>query len=33
MGTFARITAVLALILIGAGCTAGILYTHTGASR
>jgi hypothetical protein len=29
MGTFARITAVLALILIGAGCTAGILYTHT----
>jgi hypothetical protein len=29
MGTFVWITAVVALISIGAGCTAGILYTHT----
>jgi hypothetical protein len=29
MGPFARMTAVLALVLIGAGCTVGILYTHT----
>jgi hypothetical protein len=29
MGTFARIAAVLALFLSGAGCTAGILYQHT----
>jgi len=29
MGTFARITALLSLVLSGAGCTAGILYTHT----
>lgn len=31
MGTFARIAAVLALVLTGAGCTAGILYQHTVA--
>jgi hypothetical protein len=29
MGTFARIAAVLALFLSGAGCTTGILYQHT----
>jgi len=29
MGTFARLAAVMALVLIGAGCTVGILYTHT----
>ncbi len=29
MGTFMRIIVVLALVLIGAGCTTGILYTHT----
>ena len=29
MRTFARIVAVLALVLLGAGCTAGILYQHT----
>ena len=29
MRTFARIAAILALFLSGAGCTAGILYQHT----
>ena len=29
MGTLARIASVLAHVMIGAGCTAGILYTHT----
>jgi TRL-like protein family len=29
MGMFARAVAALALVMIGAGCTAGILYTHT----
>ena len=29
MGTLARIAAVVALALIGSGCTAGIIYTHT----
>lgn len=29
MGTLARIASVLAHVMIGAGCTAGILYSHT----
>jgi hypothetical protein len=31
MGTFARIAAVLALVLVFSGCTVGILYQHTTA--
>jgi hypothetical protein len=31
MGTFARIAAVLALVLVFTGCTVGILYQHTVA--